>query len=461
MTGRILPSGHASGRRVAGRRVSKPPLSKQPLSKQRGRERRYPAGFTLLEILMAMAIFTVLGTMLVWFMRTSLEIFTNGMRESDLMDRADTVLPRVRDDLRNLIIPDDFDPPAIPPSGDALDGREPPPPRPPEPMRLRSGFVKMRDTGDPVFKDYACRYLSFVVADAGEWADPLKRRAGEVPVKGAGLKALTPETVQSGDRDSRYLPTGGLMEVVWIAVPQDLMVPPEKGAPRFPAILSLYRGFRTPIGDPEKSLLIPENLDTAAKIRKSCRLIAEGLVHFGAVWRRSFATDWVDEQGVGLGETAAYVGPVWDSTRALDKEWGLFRGKESLNDPSDDIFPAFVRLEATLVTPSQFGHGRGELTLMGDLGTDTVEVPVSEADTLLGLDRGKDRWLKIDGEWMHFEIRDVRHVKRIVRVRRGMRGTKKSAHSSGAWIYVGQPNELEIRLPVFRDRSMEQERLGK
>ena len=42
-----------------------------------------------------------------------------------------------------------------------------------------------------------------------------------------------------------------------------------------------------------------------------------------------------------------------------------------------------------------------------------------------------------------------------------MRGTKKSAHSSGAWIYVGQPNDLEIRLPVFRDRSMEQERLGR
>lgn len=406
---------------------------------------------------MAMAIFTVLGTMLVWFMRTSLEIFTSGMRESALMDRADTVLPRIRADLRNQIIPDNFDPPALPPSGDALDGRDPPPARPPEVVRLRAGFGKLRDTIDPLFKDAPFYFLALVVADAGEWSDPLKRRAGEVSVKGAGLKPLTPETVQGGDMDTRYLPTGGLTEVLWIAVPQDVMDPPKKDAPRHPAILSLYRGFRTPIGDPEKSLLDPENFDTAAKIRKSCRLVAEGLVHFGAVWRRSFATDWTLEEGIGLGETAPYVGPTWDSTRALDTEWSLFRGKQSLNDPSDDIFPAFVRLEATLVTPSQFGHGRGELTLMGDLGTSTVEVPVTETDTLLGLDLGKERWLKIDSEWMRYQARDVDHVKRIVRVRRGMRGTKKASHTSGAWVYVGQPNELEIKLPVFRDRSIQME----
>lgn len=421
------------------------------------RRRHGDAGFTLLEILMAMAIFTVLGTMLVWFMRTSLTIFTSGMRESDLMDRADTVLPRIRDDLRNQTVPDNFDPPAIPPSGDALAGRDPPPAQPAEVVRLRAGFIKMRDTGDPLFKDLTCYALALVVSDGGEWSNPLKLRAGEVPVKGAELKALTPESVTSGDRDTRYLPTGGLMEIVWIAVPQDVMDPPAKGVTRHPAILSLYRGFRTPIGDPEKSLLIPENLDSPAKIKKACRLVAEGLVHFGAVWRRTFATSWDLEEGIGLGETSPYVGPVWDSTRALDKEWPLFRGEASLSDPSDDIFPAFVRLESTLVTPSQFGHGRGELTLLGDLGTGTIEIPVNETDTLLGLDFGKDRWLKIDAEWMRYGVTDVDHIKRVVRVRRGMRGTKKTGHSSGAWIYVGQPSNLEVKMPVPRDRSMQLE----
>jgi len=80
---------------------------------------------------------------------------------------------------------------------------------------------------------------------------------------------------------------------------------------------------------------------------------------------------------------------------------------------------------------------------------------------LLGLDAGKDRWIKIDSEWMHYRITDVDHIKRMVRVRRGMRGTKKSSHSSGAWVYVGQPNSLEIRLPVFRDRSLQLEELSR
>ncbi len=89
---------------------------------------------------------------------------------------------------------------------------------------------------------------------------------------------------------------------------------------------------------------------------------------------------------------------------------------------------------------------------MGNLGTDTVEVPVNETDTLLGLDFGKDRWLKIDGEWMSYELRDVDWEKKEVRVRRGRRGTKKTTHESGAWVYVGAPSTLQMRLPVYRDQ---------
>ena len=422
------------------------------------RRGRYGArGFTLLEILIAMAIFTVLGTMMVWFMSTSLDIFARGMRESDLMDRADTILPRVRSDLDSLIIPDNFDPPPVIAEPDLLQGRDPPPPPPPVAVRLRSGFLKLQKVADETFKDVRCPYFAFVVADASEWTDRLKRRAGEVPVKDAALKPLSPESLRSAGKDTLYLPTGGLTEIVWIAVPQDLVNPPEKGAPKYPGVMSLFRGFRTPIGDKEKSLLVPENLDTVEKIKASCRLVAEGLVHFGARWRRAFATDWDLEQGIGLGETAPYVGPIWDSTRALDKEWGLHRGPQSLGDPSDDIFPAFVRLEATLAAPSQFGHGRGEMRLMEDIPANATEIVISDPDLLLGLDMGKERWLKVNGEWMQYGTRDVDYQRRKVRVRRGMRGTTKTAHASGSWVYVGLPNSLEVRLPVFRDRTIQVE----
>jgi hypothetical protein len=185
--------------------------------------------------------------------------------------------------------------------------------------------------------------------------------------------------------------------------------------------------------------------------------VATGLLHFGATWRRVFATDWDRELGVGLGERAPYVGPVWDSTRALEKEWPLYRGPQSLADPSDDIFPAFVTLQATFAPTGAFGAGRGDLRLATGLDAEQNMVRVSETDTLLQPNLGVERWLKIDGEWMSFEVRDVNWDRREVRVRRGRRGTKKTTHDAGAWVYVGAPSALQMRLPVYRDHYVVKE----
>ncbi len=401
-----------------------------------------------------MAIFTVLGSMVVYFMRQSLDIFYRGTRESGQLDRMDAVLPQVRGDLASLTIPSDFTPPPPPPTEDELQrsGKTAPPPPRPVRIRLRSGHVKLRNVGDAAFKDYPCAYLAFVTTDASEWSDKFKRRAGDSPKGDGELKDLTPETVVGGDRETRYRPTGGLMEVLWIAVPSDLMNPPEKDQVSYPGILTLYRGFRTPIGDPEKSLLVPENFDERDEILKACRPVATGLIHFGARWRRTFATDWESELGVGLGESAPYVGPVWDSTRALEKGWPLHRGPQSLPDPSDDIFPAFVQLEATFAATTQFGAGRGEMRLTELAAVEGPRIKVSDPDKLMQPGLGRQRFLKVNGEWMSYTLRDVDWEKSEVRVRRGARGTKKAAHASGSWVYVGTPSSLQMRLPVYRDK---------
>jgi len=417
---------------------------------------RHPSrarGFTLLEILVSMAIFTVLGSMVIVFMRQSLDIFYAGTKESGQLDRMDTALPQVRADLESMTIPADFTPPRPPPTEDELlrMGKEKPKPSPAVKVRLRSGTLVLRNTGDDRFKDYPCPYIAFVTTDASEWSDKFKRRAGEAPKGDGELKALTPETVVGGDRDTRYQATGGLMEVLWIAVPQDLMEPPENGGPAYPAILTLYRGFRSPIGDPEKSLLDPEHFDERDEILKACRPVARGLIHFGATWRRSIATSWDTELGVGLGELAPYVGPDWDSTRALIKGWPLDHGPQSLSDPSDDIFPAFVMLEATFAAPTQFGMGRGELRLTDMVPADEMRLKVDDPDKLMQPNLGRQRWLKVDAEWMAYELGDVDWEKKEVRVRRGQRGTQKMGHESGAWIYVGAPSQLQMRLPVYRD----------
>ncbi len=410
-------------------------------------------GFTLLEILIAMAVFAMLGSMIVVFLRSSLDIFYVGTRDSKQLDRQDSVLPQLRGDFASIALPADFQAPAPPPSQDELDRRGTVKPPPPSAVaqRLRAGFVKLKQVAGDTFKDYPCYYIACVVADANEGADRLRRRAGAVPAKGNDLKDLTPKSVIEGDRDTRYKATGGQTEVLWIAVPAAAMRTPGEGGPVYPAILTLYRGFRSPIGTPGKSLLMPENFDTPAEIKAACRPIAEGLLHFGARWRRVFAKSWELDLAIGYGARAPYVGPVWDSTRALEKGWSLHNGIASLSDPSDDIFPPFVRLEATLAINTQFGPGRGEFTLREGCSADETMLKVSNTDILMQPSLGKDRWMKIDNEWVHYELRDVDFAKGQIRVRRGMRGTKKVAHDSSAWCYVGTPATLEMRLPVFHD----------
>ncbi len=427
------------------------------MSARRQPAARTESGFTLLEIMISMAIFTVLGTMVVYFMRQSLSIFYTGTRESAMLDRMDTVLPQVRSDLQGLIIPSNFDAPPPVPTQEELDraGRDKPPAPPPVLVRVRSGFIYLLQVGDEAYKRYPCPYIAFVIADAGEWSNKHKRRAGEEPTQGKKLDALTPSTVISGDRDTVYLPTGGLTEVCWIAVPTAAMG--TNDGPSYPAVMTLYRGFRTPIGDPEKSLLVPENLDTPAKIKKACRPVAEGLLHFGALWRRVFATSWDESFSAGVGETSPYVGRTWDSTRALDKEWPLHRGKESLTDPSDDIFPAFVMLEATLANATQFGPGRGEFRLREPVAPDAVRIKVTNTDPLLVTNLGKQRFIKIGSEWLEYTLNDVDYTKNEVRVRRGRRGTKATAHQADSWCYVGLPAKLEIRLPVYRDHFVKRD----
>lgn len=417
------------------------------------RARSADRGFTLLEILIAMSLFVMLGGMVVVFLRQSLDIFYTGTRESAQLDRQDSVLPQVRADLANLTLPATFQAPSPPPPQDVLDrkGAEAPKPPPPVLVRLRAGFIKPQRVGDPLFKDVTWPYIAFVVGDANEGADRLRRRAGEIPAKGNELKPLTPTSVIQGDRDTRYRATGGLTEIVWIAVPTALMDEVGPSGLKWPALMTLYRGFRTPIGHPEKSLLDPTSLDTVAEVKEACRPVARGLLHFGATWRRVFADSWEQELGIGLGEQAPYVGPVWDSTRALEKTWPLHKGPQSLVDPSDDIFPPFVRLEATLAQVTQFGPGRGEFTLREGVGADDTVLKVGDVDILMQPNRGRIRWIKVDAEWMSYELRDVDYQKGEVRVRRGRRGTKPVPHDSGAWCYVGTGATLQMRLPVFRD----------
>jgi prepilin-type N-terminal cleavage/methylation domain-containing protein len=400
-------------------------------------------GFTLLEILLAMAIFSMLGLVVVFLMRQGMSVFATGTQDSQLLDRMDTVLPKVRQDLLRLYTGDRFDPPP-PAPGEALlrESRKAVPPPPPVEVRLRAGHVTLRDAPEGL-KNAQCPYVAFVTATADEWRDPMLRR--DAP-PGATRKEYVPAEVnQAQGADVVFHPTGGLMEVCWIAVPED---------PATPGLLTLRRGYRAPIGGAD-TLLDPANVDTLAEIQKRCPVVERGVLHFGAIWRNAFATSWEPAVGGGVSETDALVDSVWDSTRALDRSFRLHRAPESLGDPSDDRFPTAVRVEVTLAASSQRGYAP-ETRLrepVDDLSGKLLVIDVGPLFAKRGILDDEDRWLKVDGEWMRYRLKEdnPNPLTGSVDVQRGQRGVKGVAHDAYAPVYVGTSYRQDIRLRMTRD----------
>ncbi|MFV1958953.1 MAG: PilW family protein, partial [Planctomycetota bacterium] len=211
---------------------------------------RSDRGFTLLELLMAMSIFMFLSMLAVYLMRQGLDIFVTGTRESSLQDRTETVLPRLVEDLELLALPASFDPPPPAPTEEERMAGATYVPPPPVDVRLRATTLRLRDVPEGPLKDLPCTYVAWVTDVSGDLSDPLLRRAGLD--WGPGRKDLTPTEVDRANPNTRYKPTGGLREVCYVAVPED---------PEYPALLTLYYGWRSPVGG-EASLHEPENLDT-------------------------------------------------------------------------------------------------------------------------------------------------------------------------------------------------------
>ena len=240
--------------------------------------------------------------------------------------------------------------------------------------------------------------------------------------------------------------TGGLLEVVLLAVPDD---------PDRPGILTLYRLFRAPAGGP-KSLLDPANFDSLAKIHAAAagHSIQDGVLDFRVTFRNAFATSWADGSvrtgGARVQDGQAYVGSVWDSTRALDDKFALYRGKDSLGDVRDDVFPSMARFEVTLATPGVFGFTRGDTLLSASATPDEKKIRLESVSMLLHAGP-EERWFKVDAEWMKTTYSRVDAGELFALVERGQRGTVAKEHLTSAPVYIGATIASDVTL-VGKDR---------
>lgn len=402
---------------------------------------RRRAGFTILEMLVAMAMFSVLGIAIVSLLSQGLNLFSEGTADTSMQDRLQAALPPIREDLAAMKpveapeVPPPPPPAILDPAAQEPPGADPVPPA----VRLRSGTIKLSDL--PADKAIPLPYVAFVRSNAREAEDAILRDAGTAgAASGLPLRAYDPSAVDSGVTGNLLAP-GGLLEVVWIAVPDD---------PDQPGILTLYRLFRAPVGGPG-TLLDPVNFDSLAKIHKAGRPVFEGVIHFGVTFRNVFARSWEDGAGRGkVSDGEPYVGSVWDSTRALDPKFALAKGKDSTEDVRDDVFPAMVRVELVLAVPGPFGFGRGETTLVGGLTNDDRKVTLENVD-LLYKPGPDERWLKVGTEWMGTTLAGIDYPGKTAVVTRGGRGSATVEHKDGEPVYVGQGVSVDIPL-LFKDR---------
>ena len=386
---------------------------------------------------MAMAIFSLLGLLVVVLMRQGMTVFASGTRGGLLQDRMASTLPQLERNLRLLALPASFDPPPPPPTEEEMMDEAEYVPPPPVDVRVRSTLLTLRDVPEGPLKDLPVFFAAWVVDVGGKRSDPLLRAAGDR--SGPDLRHIEPKEIDAANANTMFLPSGGLQEVCYVAVAED---------EEYPALLTLYFGWRSPVGGPD-TLLDEKNFDTLREIKERCRPVARGVLHLSVLWRRVFALNWDLTPG-RVGETEPYVGHVWDSTRALDPKFGLFRDPKSLGDPSDDVFPAWARLEITLAAPSALGFGKGETYLTEGVGDGERKIRVAHPRMLLG-PGPSIRYLKVDGEWMSYRVNRVNPVTGEVPVERGQRNTPAMSHDSDAYVYLGLGEARDVRL-LFRDR---------
>ncbi|HEX5054061.1 MAG TPA: prepilin-type N-terminal cleavage/methylation domain-containing protein [Planctomycetota bacterium] len=141
---------------------------------------------------------------------------------------------------------------------------------------------------------------------------------------------------------------------------------------------------------------------------------------------------------------------IWDSARggwlvdALSGgEFAFDRGPASLDDPTDDIQPHAILVRCIVAQPPDLAP---EGLLDGSVRADEQTLRLLDGSHFPGAPDGG--WIKVGGEWMHYDEQDGDVLRGL---RRGQRGTKAIDHDSGVRVHVGRGVEFVVPIPHAKD----------
>jgi len=368
------------------------------------------AGFTLLELLASIAIFGVLAAMLFQMVSGGLSVWRMGEGQREDLEKSTAILDEVVADLRMLR--------ADSPAGTAVPD-----------IRALADFAAMDFDADGIEESLVQR-VRWVRSLPEERWDPRLRLAGQVP---GGEE--TSDDVGLAEQFARA--PGGLAEVAYATV----RAPSADGDP---ALLTLVRLFRTPIGGAGSLFAEKSVLDDPRELLRNGVALADNVLHFGVEFWSRDTVSWNDDPG-------SLTSPLrtWDSTRGilLDRDganrFPLAKDVTSLADPGDDVFARRARLTLAI----QRDVDEAEIIRVTEPVTATGQaLKVSSARPFEG--RLPDHpFVKVGGEWMRWtEVRDGE-----LKVVRAARGTVAVPHAAGTRVHLGKTFQRVVEIPVFRE----------
>jgi hypothetical protein len=396
------------------------------------------SGFTLLELMIGMAIFIVLSIALVTLLHRSFDFLGSGSEAGEESDLVHVFDRQFTEDLRSVF--------AVPRTPETM----------PDVRMLCRRVTWTIETdeataGGAKETDVQVLLLAFVRSISGEERDRVMRQAGS---KAGGTEYIDMHEDERQAREGSLRPPGGLMEVLYAAVPT-------KGTGG--ELWSIFRAIRTPIGGKGSLLELADIKDHQALEDRHAVEILSGVLHFDLRFWAHSTTSWEPEITPGAATGRALV--TWDSTRGLldgtgTNGFSLAVGPESLADPRDDVFPRRVRARVVVAPNGGLRYARLVRELPGREAT-TAESSRKDArglvsDQVVQLDAPSivppsvpegERYLRVGPELVEYvERRDDEFPV----MSRAVGGTPLLTHPKGSRVTFGRTWEFTVAIPSFR-----------
>ena len=410
-----------------------------------------PEGLTLVELLVAMSIFAVLGVFLFTLIRNSLTIYRSANSSGELYDKFAQGTSDLAEDLGCVAIGD--------PEGPGIKlqfllSHDRPQVRSEEAEAAATpGALETFSVGDP--RSFLLRFVrSF---PGGELEDTIGRFAGtyrEAEAVYDGVNDLEESrvrkilekrragnaAVEDEQKIPGLMPPGNLMEVMYFL---------DSGPDDLDGTFTLYRARRAPVGG-KGSFFRDETIQAMSPewVERHAEPVVSGILYFGmALWSQD-TLEWgtdrtLDGYAIGAEGRRELSELWWDSTRSRYESFSLHKGQASAANFEDDVFPSKVRLVMTVVPEGALMPDARLTTSASAQGknlridrTDVFEVEVGE----------EARYLKVGDEWV--KVRSV--AGRDLVVERGARATRTSKHDAGTPVMMGRTFRMTIEIPAHR-----------